>query len=551
MPTIRRCCIIGCLSNSRQHPSMQFFAFPRPDSPFHKLWKEACHASLRRIIPFKKPVVCALHFDPSVLGGRRLQSNALPTLRLEVPSNLEAVEQQAMVEEIERSRKCAYINAVVYEWLVRANINPQLRGSITHGMIKDKAETARQVIGSTSFIADNRWLNRFRETHLQGFAQKLATNQLKSMGTSLWIPDIVQDLQNLFPPASAERVAKLEEMPEQYMNYMQQYGEYEEDDDSMDVKEQSYQEQQQQQHYALQQQHLQQQQQQQQQQHQLNPAWPPFAGHPHAHPHGHAHPHPGFNSFNDFYFERHQQQLQQQLQQQQLQAQFPPDAGAGAGALSPAQAQREPFQPQLPPNQSQQQQRLSPFQPVQLAKRPKVESSAGHDDEVQEINASARESPLPLAESTVQGARSPSAKEQNNNGGRDSASSKENAHKINPDSSSGKSTPHSMHSLKGSSSPAPASTSTSAPASPKKLVINGGSSSSGSQTNGHTSPEPPTDSKALTNVLKELDSYTQALEYLKPLEDFVLFKENFRAIGLLSQLELVLRKGDKSTLIEG
>jgi len=52
-------------------------------------------------------------------------------------------------------------------------------------------------------------------------------------------------------------------------------------------------------------------------------------------------------------------------------------------------------------------------------------------------------------------------------------------------------------------------------------------------------------------MIKELDSYHQALEYLKPLEDFVLFKENFRAIGLLSQLELVLRKGDKATLVEG
>ncbi|XP_017864241.1 PREDICTED: mediator of RNA polymerase II transcription subunit 15 [Drosophila arizonae] len=532
MPTIRRCCIIGCLSNSRQHPNMQFFAFPRPDNPFHKLWKEACHASLRRIIPFKKPVVCALHFDPSVLGGRRLQSNALPTLRLEVPSNLEAVEQQAMVEEIERSRKCAYINAVVYEWLVRANINPQLRGSITHGMIKDKAENARQVIGSTSFIADNRWLNRFRETHLQGFAQKLATNQLKPMGTSLWIPDIVQDLQHLFPPASAERVAKLEEMPEQYMNYMQQYGEYEEDDDSMDNKEQSYQEQQQQQHYALQQQHLQQQQQHHQQP-QMNQAWPPFPGHPHGHPH----PHPGF-SFNDYYFERHQQQLQQQMQQQQLQAQFPPPhvVPPPPGAANP----REPFQPQLPPNQSQQ--RVSPFRPVQLAKRPKLESPA--DDEVQEINASAaaRGSPsLPLAESTATAQldqHSPSPKEQNNNSGRDSASSKENAPKTLTDCHSGKSTP--VRSIKGSSPPATVS----APASPKKL---GGSS--GSQTNGHNSPEP--DSSSLTNVYKELDSYTQALEYLKPLEDFVLVKENFRAIGLLSQLELVLRKGDKATLIEG
>ncbi|KAH8302963.1 hypothetical protein KR044_012472 [Drosophila immigrans] len=534
MPTIRRCCIIGCLSNSRQHPSMQFFAFPRPDNPFHKLWKEACHASLRRIIPFKKPVVCALHFDPSVLGGRRLQSNALPTLRLEVPSNLEAVEQQAMVEEIERSRKCAYINAVVYEWLVRANINPQLRGSITHGMIKDKAENTRQVIGSTSFIADNRWLNRFRETHLQGFAQKLATNQLKPMGTSLWIPDIVQDLQHLFPPASAERVAKLEEMPEQYMNYMQQYGEYEEDDDSMDIKDQSYQEQQQQ-HYALQQQHMQQQQ-QQQQQHQMNPAWPPFP--PHALPH--PHPHAGFGSLNDFYFERQLQQQLQQQQQQQLQAQFPVPV--------PGSQPREPFQPQLPPNALQQP--VSPFRPVQLAKRPKLESPAAVDDEVQEIN-NVRESPLPLPLLDQQSQqRTPSPKEQNNNSnassnasGRDSASSKENAPKTTIDcTSSGKSTP--ALSIKAVSSPVtvPAA----APASPKQL----------SQTNGHTSPEPDAEAakanaNALANALKELDSYTQALEYLKPLEDFVLFKENFRAIGLLSQLELVLRKGDKSTLIEG
>ncbi|KAH8408460.1 hypothetical protein KR215_005820 [Drosophila sulfurigaster] len=539
MPTIRRCCIIGCLSNSRQHPSMQFFAFPRPDNPFHKLWKEACHASLRRIIPFKKPVVCALHFDPSVLGGRRLQSNALPTLRLEVPSNLEAVEQQAMVEEIERSRKCAYINAVVYEWLVRANINPQLRGSITHGMIKDKAENTRQVIGSTSFIADNRWLNRFRETHLQGFAQKLATNQLKPMGTSLWIPDIVQDLQHLFPPASAERVAKLEEMPEQYMNYMQQYGEYEEDDDSMDIKEQSYQEQQQQQHYALQQQHLQQQQ-QQQQQHQMNPAWPPFPGHGLPHPHPHPHPHAGFSSLNDFYFERQLQQQMQQ-QQQQLQAQFP----------VPGSQPREPFQPQLPPNALQQP--VSPFRPVQLAKRPKLESpAAAVDDEVQEIN-NVRESPPPLAESTQlehqqQQQRTPSPKEQNNNSnggvsGRDSASSKENAPKTTIDcTSSGKSTP--VLSIKAISPPATVTSPASVPASPKKIS---------SQTNGHTSsPEPDAGgANALAHVLKELDSYTQALEYLKPLEDFVLFKENFRAIGLLSQLELVLRKGDKSTLIEG
>ncbi|ALC43283.1 CG13894 [Drosophila busckii] len=486
---------------------MQFFAFPRPDNPFHKLWKEACHASLRRIIPFKKPVVCAMHFDPSVLGGRRLQSNALPTLRLEVPSNLEEVEQQAMVQEIERSRKCAYINAVVYEWLVRANVNPQLRGSITHGMIKDKAENARQVIGSNSFTSDNRWLNRFRETHLQGFAQKLATNQLKPLGTSLWIPDIVQDLQHLFPPASAERVAKLEEMPEQYMNYMQQYGEYEEDEDSMDVKEQSYQEQQQQQHYALQQQQLQ----------QMNPAWPPFV--PHA-PHGH----PGFNSYNDYYFERHQQQLQQQMQQQ-LQAQFPtPLIAPPASSLSPPQ--REPFQPQLPPN-AVPQLRHSPFQPVQLAKRPKLESPA--DDEVQAINnAAASACASPISRSSEHKS-SPSPKEQNNNSsGRDSASSKENAPKI-IDCTSGKSTP--VLSVKGSNPATPA------PSSPKKLA------------NGHSSPAPA--AKDIASVLKELDSYTQALEYLKPLEEFVLLKENFRAIGLLSQLELVLRKGDKATLIEG
>ncbi|XP_030372733.1 putative uncharacterized protein DDB_G0291608 [Scaptodrosophila lebanonensis] len=572
MPTIRRCCIVGCNSNSRQSPNMQFFAFPRPDNPFHKLWKEACHASLRRILPFKKPVVCALHFDQSCLGGRRLQSNALPTLRLEVPSNLEAIEAQAMVEEIERSRKCAFINAVVYEWLVRANINPQLRGSITHGMIKEKAENARQVIGSTSFMADNRWLNRFRETHLQGFAQKLAGNQLKPMGTSLWIPDIVQDLSHLFPPASAERVAKLEDMPEQYMTYMQQYGEYEEDEDSMDMKEQSYQEQQQQTHYALQQQQQQQQQQQHmQQQHQLSAGWPPY-GHPPPVPH----PHPGFNGFNDFYFERHQQQLQQQQlhhhQQQQHMQPYPPLHGMPPRhpSLTPPQ-QREPFQTQLPPNVPPPlPQRLSPFQAVQLPKRPKIESP--DDDEVQEINASAtRISPLPLAESTLAipdvneniTPSSPSLKqnqEQNNNSngspsGRDSASSKENMEKKNG-GPSGKSTPALSHN-NGQNSPAPTPSCNSTPASPKKSINgcgnnnaingNGSASSSGSQTNGHTSPEP----NGMPSAFKELDTYTQALEYLKPLEDFVLFKENFRAIGLLSQLELVLRKGDKATLIEG
>lgn len=205
----------------------------------------------------------------------------------------------------------------------------------------------------------------------------------------------------------------------------------------------------------------------------------------------------------------------------------------------------------MPPNAAQQQ-RVSPFRPVQLSKRPKLESPA--DDEVQEINASVtvRDSPLPLAESTQQ-ERSPSPKEQNNNSnsGRDSASSKENAPKT-IDCNSGKSTP--VLSVKGGSSP-PAKATQSAPSSPKKTV-NGGSgagsgSSSGSQTNGHTSPEPDGGGSSLASVLKELDSYTQALEYLKPLEDFVLFKENFRAIGLLSQLELVLRKGDKSTLIEG
>lgn len=206
----------------------------------------------------------------------------------------------------------------------------------------------------------------------------------------------------------------------------------------------------------------------------------------------------------------------------------------------------------MPPNTAQQQ-RVSPFRPVQLSKRPKLESPA--DDEVQEINSSVtiRDSPLPLAESTQQ-VRTPSPKEQNNNSnsGRDSASSKENAPKT-IDCSSGKSTP--VLSVKGGSSP-PAKATTSAPSSPKKVVNgNGGGgsgSSSGSQTNGHTSPEPDVGGNGnLASVLKELDSYTQALEYLKPLEDFVLFKENFRAIGLLSQLELVLRKGDKSTLIEG
>ncbi|GBP96168.1 hypothetical protein EVAR_66569_1 [Eumeta japonica] len=50
----------------------------------------------------------------------------------------------------------------------------------------------------------------------------------------------------------------------------------------------------------------------------------------------------------------------------------------------------------------------------------------------------------------------------------------------------------------------------------------------GRTTNGNTSPSP----SQSTNRTKELETYDQALEYLKPLEDFALFKENFRAIVL-------------------
>ncbi|XP_037937548.1 uncharacterized protein LOC119671107 isoform X2 [Teleopsis dalmanni] len=436
MPTVRRCCIVGCLSNSRQSPQLQFFQFPKPENPFHNLWKQACHASLGRILPFKKPVVCALHFHPKNIGGRRLTSSAVPSLRLEVPSNLKAVEQQAMIDDIERSRKCAYINAVVYEWLVRANLNPQLRGSITHGMIKEKAESAKVIIGSDTFVADNRWLNRFRETHLTGFAQKLSTNQLKPLGQSLWIPDIVQDLQHLFPPTTAEHVAKLECVPEQYVDYMQQYGEYEEDDDpdqKQDLsyqmqQEQSYQEQQQQSHYQDQK----------------------------------------YNSLNQDSYEQ--------------QTNYNYDNSYDNTFSSP-----HPSRPSShsPPQQQSLSNRSSPYQTP--AKRSKLQ-----DDEVQIINSQPEE---------IEDLTDCPEINHNENG----------ANKIRTNGSV--SNGHS-----NSTTPKP---------------TNG-------KLNGHISP----------SINDDCETYANALEKLKPIANFVLFKENFRAIGLISQLEIVLRKGDRLKLAE-
>ncbi|XP_017460607.1 PREDICTED: uncharacterized protein LOC108353925, partial [Rhagoletis zephyria] len=416
---------------------LQFFQFPRPENPFFNLWKQACHASLSRILPFKKPVVCALHFHPNLIGGRRLTSSAVPSLRLDVPNDLKAVEQQAMVEEIERSRKCAYINAVVYEWLVRANLNPQLRGSITHGMIKEKAASAGQLIGSTSFVADNRWLNRFRETHLTGFAQKLANNQLKPLGVSLWIPDIVQDLQHLFPPTSAERVAKLESLPEHYMNYMQQYGEYEEDDDQ-DSQGQSLKEQQQ----------------------------------SHAGYDAYGQPLPNYNGSYDGYEGYYDRQNQHNSYN------------------SP--------QPSRPASHSPPQQQLqklaSPAHRASPIQQPPTKRARSEDDEVTEIP--------------------------NGNNVTDLTSDCEtNECDIKPIKLvNGKNTPN------GSSGHTPAPS--------PKPVTNGNGSTNGVNKGAET----------------DLTSYTQALEYLKPLEDFALSMENFRAIGLISQLETILRKGENRRL---
>uniref|UniRef100_A0A1A9VZ44 Uncharacterized protein n=1 Tax=Glossina brevipalpis TaxID=37001 RepID=A0A1A9VZ44_9MUSC len=90
---------------------------------------------------------------------------------------------------------------------------------------------------------------------------------------------------------------------------------------------------------------------------------------------------------------------------------------------------------------------------------------------------------------------------------------------------------------------------------PKTTLTNGSNSGSNSpksttneataHTNGYSSASP---TPSTSTQIKELETYAQALEYLKPLEDFALFKENFRAIGLISQLEVILRKGDRSGL---
>lgn len=578
MPTVRRCCIVGCMSNSRQTPNLQFFQFPRPDNPFYKLWTQACQASLSRILPFKKPVVCALHFHPHCIGGRRLTGSAVPTLKLEVPSNLKAVEQQAMVDEIERSRKCAYINAVVYEWLVRANLNPQLRGSITHGMIKEKAETAKQIINCESFMADNRWLNRFRETHLTGFAQKLASNQLKPIGPSLWIPDIVQDLSHLFPPTSAERIDNFENVPEQYISYMKQYGEYEEEDDGSEqepaqtyqqehnngygqdtkLAAQSYYQQQQAAQTYYQQQHHQQQQ----------------SGYHHYNNHPHPGLHPGgYSNYHDFYNQRPPHSEQH----------YHPQHHSGSYSVHPGQVQHHiepppapmptPQQPPLqrppsrPPSHSAVQQnglspadRTSPFNTsMNAAKR---SHSVEVDCDIPQ-SKSARSSPVNVNDSaasspTLPLTKSPGITENNGETKSTNGSSNnniDNSFKIKLPLSNGGgagggaatatsngSTPgnvgvsSSSNSQRSCTPTSPINNLTSRSNSPKSL--------NGQTTNGNTSPAP----SQSTNRTKELETYAQALEYLKPLEDFVLFKENFRAIGVLSQLEMIFKKEIKKSV---
>lgn len=44
-----------------------------------------------------------------------------------------------------------------------------------------------------------------------------------------------------------------------------------------------------------------------------------------------------------------------------------------------------------------------------------------------------------------------------------------------------------------------------------------------------------------------IDSYQQALEHLKPLEDFALRQENYRAIGLLTTLEIIFKNPKKNS----
>ncbi|XP_075162283.1 uncharacterized protein LOC142234964 [Haematobia irritans] len=582
MPTIRRCCIVGCMSNSRLNPNLQFFQFPRPDNPFYKLWTQACQASLSRILPFKKPVLCAEHFHPHCIGGRRLTSSAVPTLKLEVPTNLKAVEQQAMMEEIERSRKCAYINAVVYEWLVRANLNPQLRGSITHGMIKEKAETAKQIIGCETFTADNRWLNRFRESHLSGFAQKLASNQLKPMGPSLWIPDIVQDLQHLFPPTSPERMENFENVPEQYINYMKQYGEYE-DDDETEQEQQPPTGYDQENGYADQkmshpggyypQQHHPGQNYYQQPPHQAPPhhhqsppppQQPPTNGYnPYSqHPGGLHHPASSYNAYHDYYaHERHYQPqatayptqppMHQQTpprpvshspakQQQEQARQASPNRQENGTSpqqeqmrqrASPVQQQQPPFQQQNPsPQQHQpsrpasQSSRTSPIDPLQVERTssPAIKRPLTQENE-DSLPKSKRSSPI------LNGSPHPEPIRINDN-------FKIKLPLLNGNNN-GTSTPNPP-----SASPSNATNSNSRSSTPKSITDKG---TTATDRNNASSPSPSSSLADTNGNIKDLETYDQALEYLKPLEDFALFKENFRAIGLISQLENILRKSIK------
>ncbi|XP_061402517.1 uncharacterized protein LOC133338353 [Musca vetustissima] len=477
MPAIRKCCIVGCMSNSRTNPNLQFFQFPRPENPYHKEWKEACHASMSRILPFKKPVLCAAHFLPQHIGGRRLTSNAVPTLNLDVPANLKDVENQAMFVELERSRKHAYINAVVYEWLVRANLNPQLRGSITHGMIKEKAETAKKIIGCDGFVADNRWLNRFRETHLTNFAKKLASNQLKPMGPSLWIPDIVQDLQASFPPTNAERFDNFENVPEQYIDYMKQYGEYDEDDDTdqdqsvSGIKEEDDQD----------------------SKTKAQAYYQNFQAGQNYYNSGQQQYNNSFGSeggaYEDYYNDRQRNGRPSALNEHhhmknRYSLPNPTNGHANKRRLSGTDTDRNgPLNKRVTPNFGSRSQ------------SPAIVDS--NERNAESNNEKSFKIKLPLANGNSRSTSSPTNSQPSTNNNNNSRSNS-------PKSQNGEIT-----------------------------------------TNGHSSPSP-----SIGTTVKDLETYEQALEYLKPLEDFALFKENFRAIGLLSQLEAVLRKGKLSTTEE-
>ncbi|XP_075162287.1 uncharacterized protein LOC142234966 [Haematobia irritans] len=468
MPFVRKCCIVGCMSNSRFQPNLQFFQFPRPDNPFYKQWIEACQASLSRILPFKKAFLCSLHFLPQYIGGRRLTSNAVPTLKLDVPSNLKDVEDQVLFVENERSRKHAYINAVVYEWLVRANLNPQLRGSITHGMIKEKAETAKQIIRFDGFTADNRWLNRFRTTHLTNFAKKLATNQLKPVGPSLWIPDIVQDLQHAFPPTNFDRIDNFENMPEQYINYVKEYGN-DDDDEDTDQDQSTKDEDDNVPDSKI----------------QAQAYFQKFQA--------------GQNGYNNSFGSENSNSSHYYNDQQNEQNQ-------NSRPPSHSSAQNDPIRSRYslpnPTNRFASKRRLSGTssdrnEPNGKRSTPMGEfgqSSANNNNGLPDNSFKIK---LPLA----------------NGSGRSSAPSPTNSQISN-------------NNISRSNSPK--------------------SQNGETTTNGNTSPTP-----SVATNFRDLETYAQALEYLKPLEDFALFKENFRAIGLISQLEAVLKKGSRAAVVGG